>query len=382
MKPATYQDAIDRLMAFDEESSPEMQAVKDRSGRIRKSAGILQAGDDFARALSGGAYQGTSVAGPMMARAEGLLGDAKDDAEKKRAMLLHWAKMKQGDEQAAADAALKEKMSAEDRRAKLEQWARDREEKRERESRDAALRRELQGNQIAASRENARIMAGQRQDAAADRRAALDASVTERNARREEDRADRADRFLEEEVRRTNSTIGTDYAEGLRGLAELESMVGGEGDIPGVGVHTKVPLVGGMLGQVGGGAEGRRIRQAAQDLKNAYIKSKSGAAVSASEDERIKAALDGAGTEAEFREGLRLVKKAMLTGLASRVGPASPAVKERILPYHVPPSLRGEFDAIGQQPLGSVKMLFPDGKVREVPAEKVDAAKRKGGVPQ
>lgn len=55
-----------KLEAF----SRELEQARRGAGRTRRAAGILQAADDFASALSGGAYRGTDVAGPMREEAK------------------------------------------------------------------------------------------------------------------------------------------------------------------------------------------------------------------------------------------------------------------------------------------------------------------------
>lgn len=64
----SYKDALERVQGFEAEQDDAEEAAR----RKRAEAGLLQASDDFAAALSGGGYKGTDVAGPMREEAKAL----------------------------------------------------------------------------------------------------------------------------------------------------------------------------------------------------------------------------------------------------------------------------------------------------------------------
>ncbi len=392
-----------------EEDTLEAQLSHARAlaSRKRRDAGLLQAADDLARAQSAGAYQGSDIQGPMLKQAGemeaapllkrrelaaarlGRIGEEAgglDLAAKKRAAALETAEDDPNSPESVTARSLVpeeirkqvgagfERMSAaqikraspqikdnldrelarrkaiadaESVRSRAEMMATDPtlsalEEGLKQPGLADSFRRKLSGARtkedleaIERQIDNARGVLGIERS---DRRLAealgvrKDAAADADEERKKLERDKRASRFdrLSKDLE--------DIRPALDSIATIEGIIkANPGDVPGVGwFDSKLPAM---------GPDAQRLRQTLQGIKNVYFKTNAGGNVTGGEQERIERMLDGAGSEAEMKEGLRLLKKAFMLRYEARTKPIAkddPTLAGELEEAILPPGIKPE----------------------------------------
>ena len=393
-----YGSSLDNIMNF----RGDQEAADQEADALRRKARILQAADQFASAGSGGAYKGVDVQSPLLEQAQGIeakpkqqyqmaqeleldnptsptsrgmqdvvrkaFGDINglDTLSARRLQALHpilqsYAGLKSKQTELATkqtnfeaskaekinDPTLNEIFGSKEAADEVRRRYSEATTQSALGAIDAQVKGQkdiytLLGNRQ--ERQGARAdAAAARAETAADRAAAREQTAEERKTTRQESATAKAEHEREQRYDRITKDLQP-VGKGLAGIESVEAIIKNAGGaVPGAGfLEQHVPTF--LLSD-----QSKDMRQQLQNLKNAYINANAGTAVSASEDERIKAALTGSGTVGEVLNGIKLLKKAFRQTYETRtksIGQQDPVLKGQLEESIIPVIYRTEFNAV------------------------------------